>query len=201
MKKTAVIAALSVFLTGATVACASTRLEQALDLTPAPTEEVVLEQDEQQTKRWVCKGCTEIENTVLSALQDQGITDKIALSVLLGNIKQESKFQTTICEGGVRTGYHGCRRGGFGLIQWTTYGRYTGLGRVAREYRLDPNSLDAQLKWLFTEREWKKVEHMFRTEGQSMSYYMNAAHRWLGWGVHGARTTYSQQYTHHLHFE
>ena len=112
----------------------------------------------------------------------------------MGNIRQESKFVTNICEGGKRTGYHGCRRGGFGLIQWTTLGRYNGLGRVARQYQLDPNSLDAQLKWLFAEREWKKVEHRFKTPGQSQQYYMNAAYRWLGWGVHGARTHYSNQY-------
>ena len=200
MKKTAIFAALSILLTGSTIACASDRLEQALDLTPVPTEEVSLEENK-ETKKWVCKGCTDVENQVLVALQDQGIKDKIALSVLLGNIKQESKFQTTICEGGRKTGYHGCHRGGFGLIQWTTQGRYDGLGRVARQYQLNPDSLDAQLKWLFTEREWKKVEHMFKTEGQSMSYYMNAAYRWLGWGVHGARTHYSNQYTHYLHFE
>ena len=200
MKKTAIFAALSILLTGSTIACASNRLEQALDLTPVPTEEVSLEENK-ETKQWVCKGCTDVENQVLVALQDQGIKDKVALSVLLGNIKQESKFQTTICEGGRKTGYYGCRRGGFGLIQWTTQGRYDGLGRVARQYQLNPDSLDAQLKWLFAEREWKSVEHKFKTEGQSMSFYMNAAYRWLGWGVHGARTHYSQQYSHYLHFE
>jgi len=200
MKKTAIFAALSILLTGSTIACASDRLEQALDLTPVPTEEVSLEENK-KTKQWICKGCTDVENQVLVALQAQGIKDKVALSVLLGNIKQESKFQTTICEGGRKTGYHGCHRGGFGLIQWTTQGRYDGLGRVARQYQLNPDSLDAQLKWLFAEQEWKSVEHKFKTEGQSMSFYMNAAYRWLGWGVHGARTQYSQQYSHYLHFE
>lgn len=199
MKKTAIlIAATSILLTGSV--SASDRLEQALDLTPEQLEEVQTPEEPRQ-KRWVCKGCTDVENQVLQALQDQGITDKVALSVLMGNIRQESKFMTNICEGGQRTGYHRCHRGGFGLIQWTTQGRYNGLGRTARAYNLDPNSLDAQLKWLFAEREWKKVEHIFKTPDQSLSYYMNGAYRWLGWGVHGARTHYSNQYVHYLHFE
>ena len=195
MKRTAIYAALSILLTGSIVVGASDGVEQGPDLTQEPTEEVVEE------KRWVCKGCTDVENKVLKALQDQGITDRNALSVLLGNIKQESKFITDICEGGKRTGYHRCHRGGFGLIQWTTVGRYNGLGTLARQYQLDPNSLEAQLKWLFAEVEWKKVEHIFKTEGQSVSYYMNGAYRWLGWGVHGARTTYANQYANRLHFE
>lgn len=195
MKKTAIFAALSLLLVGSVSIDASEGLEQALDLTPEPTEEIVEE------KRWVCKGCTDVENKVLKALQDQGITDKIALSVLLGNIKQESKFETTICEGGRKTGYQNCHYGGFGLIQWTTLGRYNGLGRLARQYQLDPNSLEAQLKWLFSEVEWKSVEHQFKTPGQTQQYYMNAAYRWLGWGVHGARTHYANQYAHYLYFE
>ena len=199
MKKTAIFAALSILLTGSIIkATPSDRLEQALDLTPVPTEETVEAPKEPEKPRykWTCAGCTDVENKVLNALQEQGITDKVALSVVMGNIRQESKFVTNICEGGRRTGYYGCRRGGFGLIQWTTYGRYHGLGRVARQYQLDPNSLDAQLKWLFTEREWKSVENKFKTPGQSQGYYMNAAYRWLGWGVHGARTHYSNQYQH-----
>ena len=199
MKKTAIFAALSLLLTGSIGISASEGLEQEPNLTSEPTEEIVEQPTQEQ--RWVCKGCTDVENAVLRALQDQGIDDKTALAVLMGNIKQESKFETTICEGGKKTGYHRCHRGGFGLIQWTTQGRYNGLGRVAREYRLDPNSLDAQLKWLFAEVEWRKVEHIFKTEGQSMSYYMNGAYRWLGWGVHGNRTLYSKQYVHYLHLE
>ena len=172
-------------------------METQLEETEAP--EIVLETSSVQY--WTCPGCTDTENQVLRALQDQGINDKVALAVLMGNIKQESKFETTICEGGQKTGYHRCRRGGFGLIQWTTLGRYNGLGRTANAYNLDPNSLDAQLKWLFAEREWKKVEHRFKTEGQSVSYYMNAAYRWLGWGVHGNRTHYAHKYMNYLHYK
>ena len=149
----------------------------------------------QEPKRpWTGEGFTNEELIVLNFFQDYGITDKAALAVLMGNVKQESKFITNICEGGHRPGYHGCRRGGFGLIQWTTVGRYSGLGRHANSIGGDPNSIETQLSYLVTEVEWKKVQHIFKRPGQSINTYMNAAYRWLGWGVHGARTTYSNQY-------
>ena len=138
------------------------------------------------------------EMAVLNFFQDYGITDKAALAVLLGNVKQESKFVTDICEGGRRGPYHSCTRGGFGLIQWTTHGRYDGLGRHASAIGGDPTHIDTQLSYLVTEVEWKKVEHIFKQEGRSIASYMNAAYRWLGWGVHGARTIYSNQYYNQL---
>ena len=182
---------------------ASERLERALDIKPFIEEieapEVVEEvADDPKSHYWVCPGCSENESIVLEALQDEGITDRTALAVLMGNIMQESKFQTKICEGGKLTGYHGCHRGGFGLVQWTTKSRYSGLGRVASQYNMDPNTIEAQLKWLFTEREWKLVEHRFKTPDQSVSYYMDAAFDWLRWGVHGKRTLYSYKYFDHL---
>ena len=157
--------------------------------TPTPTP---------KAKRWVCEGCTENERVVLEFLQDRGIEDKVALSVVMGNIKQESKFYSDICEGGARVPYHHCHRGGFGLIQWTTHGRYTGLGQFARRYGGDPTELNTQLRWMVNEREWTKVEHVFKTPGLSVDRYMNAAYRWLGWGVHGDRTYYSNQYLNRL---
>ena len=187
---------------------ASERLEDALgsinqlpkkdnpETTQDTSKEIVEEED---SNFFICKGCTDTENRILKALQERGITDKNALAVILGNIRQESKFELTICEGGVRTGYHGCHRGGFGLIQWTTQGRYDGLGRHAASKGLNPNTLDAQLSWMFNEREWRSVEHKFKTPGQSSRYYMNAAYRWLGWGVHGARSHYATQYLSYLH--
>ena len=65
---------------------------------------------------WTGKGFTEDEITVLNFFQDYGIKDRAALAVLMGNVKQESKFITNICEGGTRPGYSGCHRGGFGLM-------------------------------------------------------------------------------------
>lgn len=157
-------------------------------------EEIVPLEEPNNNRIWTGNGFTEDEITVLNFFQDYGITDKAALAVLMGNVKQESKFVTNICEGGTRPGYNGCHRGGFGLIQWTTVGRYNGLGRHASKIGGDPNSIETQLSYLVTEVEWKKVQHIFKRPGQSISTYMNAAYRWLGWGVHGARTTYSNQY-------
>jgi|AACY02.5.fsa_nt_gi hypothetical protein len=148
--------------------------------------------------RYTLPGGTAEEQRVLEYFQDRGITDKAALAVLLGNIQQESKFNTRICEGGQNTGYHGCHRGGFGLIQWTTPGRYAGLQRYARNNKCDIHSLECQLGYLTHEIEWRKVEHRFKATGNSISGYMSAARRWLGWGVHGARTTYATQYYNRL---
>lgn len=171
--------------------------QEPVELSEEVTESVT-EEPTPKEKRWVCEGCTENERVVLEFLQDRGIKDKVALSVVMGNIKQESKFYSDICEGGARVPYHHCHRGGFGLIQWTTHGRYTGLGQFARRYGGDPTELNTQLRWMVNEREWTKVEHVFKTPGLSVDRYMNAAYRWLGWGVHGDRTYYSNQYLNRL---
>ena len=171
-------------------------LEPKEEYTDSPTVEK--EQIVESEKRWVCEDCTENEKIVLEFLQEKGIEDRVALSVIMGNIKQESRFQSNICEGGARVPYHHCHRGGFGLIQWTTLGRYTGLGRFANRLGGDPTDLHTQLGWMVSETEWRKVEHIFKTPGLSQDSYMNAAYRWLGWGVHGERTTYSNQYMNRL---
>lgn len=144
--------------------------------------------------RWVGTNFTESETKVLNFLQERGITDRAALATILGNIKQESLFQTNICEGGARTGYHGCHRGGFGLIQWTTLGRYRGLGAFASKYGGDPNTLETQLRYMVHENQWTSNEHIWKTPGKSINSYMNAAYRWLGWGIHGNRTAYAHNY-------
>ena len=170
--------------------CSSQSLDE-----PAPENQVVLKSQETEPKPiWVGKNFTTTETAVLIFLQKRGITDKAALATIMCNIKQESKFDTRVCEGGVRTGYHGCHRGGFGLIQWTTAGRYRGLGIFAKNHGLDPNSLEAQLRWMVNETEWRTIDYVWKTPNKSIDGYMWAAKKWLGWGVHGARTTYAHQY-------
>ena len=167
--------------------------ENTVELVEEIKEEVVAKQT-----RWVCNSCTENEKVTLDFFQDYGIKDKYALATLMGNIKQESMFVPNICEGGARVSYHRCYGGGYGLIQWTTYGRYHGLGHHANITGGDPSSLKTQLSYLVTEREWKASEHKFKNPGQSIGYYMNGAYRWLGWGIHGNRTHYSNQYVNRL---
>ena len=170
-------------------------LEAVLGEVTNPLSEVDVQvASEPVSQRWTGRDFTEAETRVLNYFQDYGITDRAALAVLLGNAKQESRFETNICEGGHRGPYHTCRRGGFGLIQWTTQGRYSGLGRHARSQGTKPEHIETQLSYLTTEVEWKKVEHIFKSEGRSISSYMQAAYRWLGWGVHGNRTLYAQDY-------
>ena len=164
-----------------------TKFENPIKLVEAEPETVTV-------TKWVGQGFTETETIVLDFLQERGITDRAALATIMGNIRQESLFQTRICEGGAHTGYHGCHRGGFGLIQWTTTNRYNGLGQFASKYGGDPNELRTQLRYMVNETQWVRNEHIWKTPNQSISTYMNAAYSWLGWGIHGARTTYANQY-------
>jgi hypothetical protein len=148
-------------------------------------------------KRFICKGCSEHENTTLAFFQERGITDRNALATILGNIKQESTFVPNICEGGSRTSYRNCY-GGYGLIQWTSANRYHGLGDFARRYGGSPSSLHTQLRYLTTEVQWQRIEDRMKTPGRSINSYMNNAYSWIGWGIHGARTQYAHQYANRL---
>ena len=148
--------------------------------------------------RWVLAGASANEAILLDALQDRGITDRNALAVILGNVKQESRFHANICEGGARVQYQHCYRGGYGLIQWTTSDRYSGLGRHARNLGHNPSTVHAQVSYIFRERQWRSIEHYLKTPGQSINYYMGKAYYWLGWGIHGNRTKYAYQYAQRL---
>jgi hypothetical protein len=116
----------------------------------------------------------------------------------MGNIRQESTFVPNICEGGARTSYRGCRSGGFGLIQWTSSNRYYGLGEFAARYGGNPSTLDTQLRYMINETQWKDIEHKLKQPGNSIHHYMRLAHNWLGWGHHGARTSYAYDYASRL---
>ena len=150
-------------------------------------------------KMWRCVGCSPAEEYTLSYLQNNtSITDKYALATLMGNIKQESMFLPNICEGGARVPYHQCYSGGFGLIQWTTESRYNGLGSFCNKYGCDPSSLEGQVRYMINENQFQSNLPYFEGKGKSVDYYMNAAYRWLGWGIHGNRTTYTYQYLNKL---
>jgi hypothetical protein len=144
-------------------------------------------------KRLICKGCNEYENATLDFFQDRGIKDRNALATIMGNIKQESMFVPNICEGGSRTSWHNCY-GGYGLIQWTSANRYYGLGDFAKKFGGSPSTLHTQLRYLTTEVQWQKIEEKMKTPGKSIDRYMNYAYSWIGWGHHGARTSYAHQY-------
>jgi hypothetical protein len=159
--------------------------------TPTATKEVAPVKPKE--KRLICKGCNEHENATLAYFQDRGIKDRNALATIMGNIKQESMFVPNICEGGSRVSYHSCY-GGYGLIQWTSANRYYGLGDFAKKYGGSPSSLRTQLHYLTNEVQWKDIEEKMKTPGKSISRYMNYAYSWIGWGIHGARTSYAHDY-------
>ncbi len=145
---------------------------------------------------WKCEDCTAEEQYVLAELQEQTkITDKNALATLMGNIKQESKFISNICEGGARVSYEDCLSGGYGLIQWTSIGRYKGLGKFCGRFACDPSSLEGQVRWMINEPIFQRYLPEFEGRGQTISQYMVPAYYWLGWGIKGNREIYAWDYT------
>jgi hypothetical protein len=163
--------------------------------TTTATKEVAPEKSKE--KRLICKGCNENENVTLDYFQDIGIKDKNALATIMGNIKQESTFQSSVCEGGSITSYRNCY-GGYGLIQWTSANRYYGLGEFAKKYGGSPSGLQTQLRYLTNEVQWKRIEDHMKKSGRSIYSYMNTAYSWIGWGHHGARTSYAHDYASRL---
>ena len=146
-------------------------------------------------KTWQCPTCSVEEQYVLKELQaNTKITDPNALATLMGNIKQESKFIPNICEGGARVSYTECKVGGYGLIQWTSIGRYKGLGNFCAKYECDPSTLSGQTRWMINEPIFQRALPIFEGHDQSISYYMKPAYYWLGWGIKGNREVYAWDY-------
>ena len=148
---------------------------------------------------WKCDDCTPEEQYVLKEIQKKTkISDKNALATILGNIKQESMFISNICEGGARVSYVDCKVGGYGLIQWTSVGRYKGLGNFCAKYGCDPSTLQGQTRYMINEPIFQRYLPMFEGGGQTVSQYMVPAYYWLGWGIKGNREVYSYNYTKRL---
>ena len=146
-------------------------------------------------KTWKCPGCNDNEKYVLEQLQAKTkISDRNALATIMGNIKSESNFYPNICEGGARVPYHACTRGGYGLIQWTSIGRYNALGNFCNKYGCDPSSLEGQTRFMLNETTFQRYLPEFEGNGQSISQYMVGAYYWLGWGIKGYRQQYAYDY-------
>jgi len=199
MKNILGIVTVPLLFAGAVSETPSSKIDTTINIVEESKEELKQETPEEpKLSKWVCKNCSDNERIVLDFLQERGIYDKVALSVIMGNIKQESKFHPNICEGGARVPYHHCHSGGFGIIQWTTSDRYHGLGHFTKQYGGDPTHIETQLRYMVNERQWTDVEHVFKTPGLSVRKYMDSAYYWLGWGIHGNRTHYSNQYINRL---
>ena len=173
-------------------------------MTAPPQVDVSVNEDkaielEVDNKTWKCPTCSPNEKYVLQKLQEKTrITDRNALATIMGNIKQESKFIPNICEGGARVSYLDCRVGGYGLIQWTSLGRYNNLGKFATKYGYDPSTLEGQTAYMINESVFQRYLPMFEGNGQTVSQYMVPAYYWLGWGIKGNREVYAYEYTKQL---
>ena len=144
---------------------------------------------------WKCEDCSPNEQYVLEQLQKHTkISDRNALATIMGNIKQESKFIPNICEGGARVPYNDCHRGGYGLIQWTSLGRYNNLGKFCDKYGCDPSSLEGQTRYMINESVFRRYLPEFEGRGKTVDQYMVPAYYWLGWGIKGNRQLYAYDY-------
>ena len=151
---------------------------------------------EVEKKSWKIPSGSYAEKYVLDQLQlKTNITDRNALATILGNIKAESNFHANICEGGARVPYDRCYRGGYGLIQWTSTGRYLGLGKFGKRYGCDPSTLECQTRYMINEPIFQRYLPEWEGNGQTVDQYMVAAYYWLGWGIKGRRQTYAYEYT------
>ena len=161
-----------------------------------PKGEVVRIEVKPYEKTWQLPGGTPAEQYVLAELQEQTkISDRNALATILGNIKSESNFHPDICEGGARVSYRDCHRGGYGLIQWTSIGRYNNLGKFCDKYDCDPSSLEGQTRYMINESVFQRYLPEFEGRGKTVDQYMVAAYYWLGWGIKGYRQQYAYDYT------
>ena len=144
---------------------------------------------------WKCEDCSPEEQYVLEQLQEHTkISDRNALATIMGNIKQESKFISNICEGGARVSYRDCHSGGYGLIQWTSIGRYNNLGKFCDKYGCDPSSLEGQTRYMINESVFQRYLPEFEGRGKTVDQYMVPAYYWLGWGIKGNRQLYAYDY-------
>jgi len=167
--------------------CATKAVEMKKEVVSIPVEPYV--------PTWKCEDCTPEEKYVLEQLQDKTrITDRNALATIMGNIKQESKFISNICEGGARVNYEDCLVGGYGLIQWTSVNRYDNLGKFCNKYDCDPSTLEGQTRYMINENIFQRYLPEFEGGGQTVHQYMVPAYYWLGWGIKGNRELYAYDY-------
>ena len=160
-----------------------------------PPEVIEIKVKKSKPLSWKCPDCTPEEQYVLTELQEHTrITDRNALATILGNIKQESKFISNICEGGARVSYRDCHRGGYGIVQWTSVNRYNNLGKFCEKYNCDPSSLEGQTRYMINENIFQKQLPEFEGSGKTISQYMIPAYYWLGWGIKGKRELYAYDY-------
>ena len=146
-------------LVASALAATATASVQFISTAPPPVEIPVVEFKEEKKTSWKCPDCSTEEQYVLKELQEHTkISDRNALAAIMGNIKQESKFISNICEGGARVPYEQCRVGGYGLIQWTSTNRYDNLGRFCKKYSCDPSSLEGQTRYMINESTFQNVK-------------------------------------------
>ena len=182
----------TLFVTSASAACAYPSISEISN----PPQVAAVVPIKVIEKEWKCPGCNSNEQFVLKEIQKRTkIRVRNALATIMGNIKAESGFRPNVCEGGAIVPYQQCRRGGYGLIQWTTKARYNGLGKFCKKYNCNPSSLEGQVRYMLNENQFRKYLPEFEGRGFTVDQYMVPCYYWLGWGIKGYRQQYAYNYS------
>lgn len=126
---------------------------------------------------------SEVTDTVWTYMKKKGWTD-FAIAGLLGNMQQESSFNTTCLESSADDGSATALNSGYGLCQWTntqgnTHGRRYGLFQYAASHGGAPSDIKMQLDYLLygegsdsaLAREYGKKD--FSSVAEATAYFCN----------------------------
>ena len=148
---------------------------------------------------------TNVERAAIQWLLQQGITNIRPISVILGNLKQESNLDPTMCETiGAVASLSACpSTRGIGLLQWTGV-RHQSFNTYFNQHNGAWTSAQSQLNFLATEPQWTTARSCFASsrdiddawdnaQATAGSYWKCAA-TWIGWGTLGNRIQYAGEY-------
>ena len=134
----------------------------------------------QTAKTWRCPSCSPEEKYVLKQLQEKTkISDRNALATIMGNIKQESRFISNICEEVLEFLTLVAIGVGMESSSGLPENRYRGLGLFAEKYGCDPSEFKCQTQYMINEPVFQKNLPRFEGAGQSVSQYMIPSYYWM----------------------
>ena len=135
----------------------------------------------------------ENEKKLILRLMDAGVTDLMAISVVMGSIYQESRVDPRACSPGKTVDAKYCT-GSFGIVQWTD-SRFNDLKRFGKQNNCDINTIDCQIDFMFSEHDFQRaLKEGFSIPDKPMSFYMDWCWEWKRWGVLGNRYGWAKDY-------
>ena len=118
-------------------------------------------------KTWKLPNGTPAEQYVLAQLQEH--TESLIVMLLQRSwvtLNRKASLFLTYARRGNRVPYESCHSGGYGLIQWTSIGRYNNLGKFCEKYNCDPSSLEGQTRYMINENVFRRYLPEFEGRGK-----------------------------------